>query len=127
MPNSGEKYAMEAGASGPRPWYQRGSLKVAVQVRLGCPHLLHHCLVGGQLLELLAADHAQEAHRVLAAFLPQSGVEAREKFPGGAVPGPAQIAGQPGQGPDGFGEDCTDRKPADCLHLRHTNGQPPRL
>src|SRR5260370_19092228 len=27
MPNSGEKYAMHAGASGPRPWYQRGSLR----------------------------------------------------------------------------------------------------
>ena len=56
---------------------------------------LHHVLVRGQPLQLLAADQAEEGHRILAALGPDLGVESLEELPGGPVPGPAQVGGQP--------------------------------
>ncbi|BAS07398.1 hypothetical protein AHiyo4_08200 [Arthrobacter sp. Hiyo4] len=40
-------------------------------------------MVGGEALELFAADPAQETDGILAGFLPDAGVQAREKFTGG--------------------------------------------
>ncbi|CAH0295935.1 hypothetical protein SRABI128_04027 [Microbacterium sp. Bi128] len=83
----------------------------------------HHVLVRGEALQLFPADQAQESHGVVGALRPDPGVEPLEKLPGGRMPGPPEIGGEPGQRPDRLREYGSDGKSADCLHQRNTNGQ----
>jgi hypothetical protein len=53
MPNSGEKYAMERGASGPSDWYQCSPAQYSRSSDAGGLHLPDEALVVGQLLEPL--------------------------------------------------------------------------
>src|SRR4029453_10976462 len=95
-----------------------------VAVQIGCSFLYpaNDFAVAGQVLQLLPADGPQEGDGVMLRGLPESRVKARKKFPGGPVPGPAQVGRQAGQRPDGLREDGTDCKSSNCLHERHTNG-----
>ena len=101
-------------------------LQVAVQVVRRGAHAGHDVPVRGQPVHFFAAHQPEEADRIVAAFSPDLGVQSFEKFPGGPVPGPAQVRGQTGQRPDRLGKNGSDGKSADCLHLRHTNREDER-
>ena len=69
-----------------------------------------------QLVEAFAAHGTEEAHRVALDLAPELGVDRGEHVLGGWVPGPAQVAGQGSQRPQGLGEDRTDRESSERSH-----------
>ena len=101
MPNSGEKYAIAAGPAAPVPsgsattarWYHRSPDRYAARsVRASSRG--EEAAVGGELVEPLPADGAEELDRVAASGLPQIRVDLGEDVLRLRVPRPAQVAGQ---------------------------------
>ena len=90
--------------------------EVALQVGVGRVEATAEVAVLDQLVEPLAAHGAEEAHRVALDLAPQLGVDRGEHVLGGRVPGPAQVAGQDGQGAQGLGQDRTDGESSERSH-----------
>ena len=90
--------------------------QVAVQVGLGRAQPLPEALVSRELVEPAAADLADQPHRVMAAGLPEPGIDLLEDVLGLGVPRPAQVAGEVTEGGQGVGEDRADRETSNRTH-----------
>ena len=90
--------------------------EVALQVGVRGAEARAEVAVLDQLVEPLAAHGTEEAHRVALDLAPQLGVDRGEHVLGGRVPGPAQVAGQGGQRPQGLGQDRTDGESSERSH-----------
>ncbi len=91
-----------------------GHVVVEVVGRRGQP--AQEAPVLGQLREARGADGAEQPYRVAAGRGPALGVDGLEEVAGLRVPGPAQIAGQITERPEGVGENGTDGQSTDRLH-----------
>ena len=92
--------------------------EVGVEVGLGGAQPLDEPVVLGQLGPAVAADGAEEAHRVVADGVPRLRVDRGEDVLRRGVPGPPQVARQVRQWLEHRGEDGTDRESTDCAHRR---------
>ncbi len=90
--------------------------QVGVEVGLGGAQPVEEALVGGQLLEPIGSDRAEEADRVLLGRLPGLGVDLGEDILRRGVPGPPQVAGEVSQCGEGRGQDRTDRESSNSTH-----------
>ena len=103
-----------------------GRLEVAAQVVVHLAEEAHEGGVGGQLLEPLAADQAEQPDRVVEGQLPDLGVDPAEQVPGAVVPRPAQVERQLLQGAESLGEAGPHREAPKCPHGRRSYGTGPR-
>ncbi len=78
--------------------------------------------VGRQLGEPLRRHLAEQAHRVLAAGVPQLGVDGREQVAGRGVPGPAQVDGELLERGEVLGQDGADGESSNRSHGAHASG-----
>ena len=92
------------------------TVEVAVEVRPGQLDHLEELAVARELGQPLAADGAQEPHRVTVRGLPEIGVHRPEDVLRLGVPRPAQVDREIGQRGQRLGEDRTDGESTDCSH-----------
>ena len=90
--------------------------QVGVEVGLGGAQAVEEALVGGQLLQPVGADRAEQAHRVVLGRLPGLGVDLGEDVLRRRVPGPPQVAGEVSQSGEGRRQDRADGESSDRTH-----------
>ena len=106
-------------------------VEVVVQVVGGVAEAAQEASVDGERGQPLRGDRAQQSDRITAGALPDLRIDRAEQLARLRMPGPAQVERQLTEGSEGFGQDGTDRKTSNCLHLmedsvllRHCVGTP---